>query len=335
MTPFRHVRNLGKGAFSHVCLEHDEGLDRLVAAKYLDVDWIFSTEFTEAQAMLLGSADNVVEVYSTDLTEAGDRVIRMEYLPNGSVADKYGRDPVPVTDALRIMEAACRGVEHIHAAGLLHRDIKPANLLLDDDHVVKVSDFGLACGTHEGADAPFGYYAHLPPESRSSQTITNTVGDVYALGVTAYRLLNGDRRVRGLLDGKPASNLTSRDWQPYIHRSLRQAVGNALKADPSKRIATASDFRYKLEIARPLVSWHPAPDNENKWLGQHLLNASNWQAEIVPPNPNGSNFTFEVRRQLRGKTFRKMGDSTGRFDSINGALSHAASVLQRIATTGK
>jgi serine/threonine protein kinase len=79
--------------------------------------------------MELGKHDNVVQVYSAEI-EGATPVIRMEYLEEGSVAGKFGRDALPVREALQIMEAACRGVTHIHHVGLLHRDIKPANLLL-------------------------------------------------------------------------------------------------------------------------------------------------------------------------------------------------------------
>jgi serine/threonine-protein kinase len=151
MAPFTHQRHLGRGFFGRVELEYDQGLNRLCAAKYIENTALTLNDFGEAQAMELGKHDNVVQVYSAEI-EGKTPVIRMEYLDGGSVADRYGRDAVPVLEALRIMEAACRGIEHIHGVGLLHRDIKPANLLLHPLHTVKVSDFGLACDSIDAAD---------------------------------------------------------------------------------------------------------------------------------------------------------------------------------------
>jgi serine/threonine protein kinase len=149
--------------------------------------------------MLGAEHDNVVRVYSAG-TEARIPVIRMEHLPAGSVADRYQGRPLPVADALHVLEEACRGVEALHARGVLHRDLKPANLLIGESNRIKVSDFGLACEVAKLAGAPrWGYTEHLPPEALAGTGAIDTVGgDVYALGVTLYRLLSGDGMMRSL-----------------------------------------------------------------------------------------------------------------------------------------
>src|SRR5258707_656510 len=154
--------------------------------------------------MELGKHHNVVQVYSAEI-ESATPVIRMEYLEEGSVAGQFGRDVLPVREALQIMEAACRGVTHIHHVGLLHRDIKPANLLLHPLQTVKVSDFGLVCHPVDvGSGTAMPYLAHLPPEAFADGTmaIIDVTGDVYALALTTYRLLNGDRVIRPKLDAR-------------------------------------------------------------------------------------------------------------------------------------
>lgn len=234
MAPFIYQRHLGDGFFGRVELEFDEGLNRPCAAKYIENTSFTLNDLGEAQLMELGRHDNVVQVYSAEI-EGATPVIRMEYLEEGSVAGKFGRDALPVREALQIMEAACRGVEHIHRLGLLHRDIKPANLLLHPLHTVKVSDFGLACHSvdvESGTAIP--YLAHLPPEAFADGTmaITDVTGDVYALALTMYRLLNGDRVVRPKLDVRLPVPI-EKDWKPYIHKSLRTAVTKALTPTPT------------------------------------------------------------------------------------------------------
>ncbi|MBY4403792.1 serine/threonine protein kinase [Rhodococcus fascians] len=333
MTPFNRVRELGHGFFGRVYLEYDVGLGRYCAAKYLENTGLLISDHAEAQAMLLGKSDNVVEVYSTDSDE-GTPVIRMEYLANGSVADRYGQNPAPVLEALRIMEAACRGVEHIHAMKLLHRDIKPANILLDDQHIAKVSDFGLACKAGDVEDTPIPYAAHLPPESRETGYIENTLGDVYGLGITAYRLLNGDRRVRGKLDGNATDIPALDDWLPYIHNPLRLAITKALHTDLRKRTKSADVFRHALERARPTVSWVANADGLHSWTGS-ALDGTNWKAAIKP-DKGKTKRAFTIYRQLPGKEFRASQRADFKnFSSSAMALDHAATVLQRVAAQGR
>src|SRR6266571_6217255 len=118
----------------------------------------------------------------------------MEYHQRGSLANHYGGRPGATASVVRHAEQACRGLQHLHNEGILHRDIKPANLLLSDDDVVKLSDFGLSKPVAAAGTGPaMGYIAHLPPEALVGPgEITDVTGDVFAMGVTLYRLLEGD-----------------------------------------------------------------------------------------------------------------------------------------------
>jgi serine/threonine protein kinase len=226
--PYQKQQYLGGGFFGKVWLEMDTALGRPCAAKYLEMDFVSSStkSFAEAQMMVAAEHDHVVAVYSAEL-EGKQPVIRMEYLPNGSVADNYCGNPVPVAEAIRIMEDACRGIAHLHIRGILHRDIKPANLLLTATGSVKVSDFGLSHPiANLGHASPAGYYRHVPPEAAGSGSgITSIAGDVYAAGVTAYRLLNGDQALKGIVaPGADYSGVIAKGkypdralWQPHIH----------------------------------------------------------------------------------------------------------------------
>ncbi len=262
--PYNRKACLGSGFFGEVWLEEDVALNRHCAAKYLDSARLpTGVVFAEAQVMLGAEHDNVVRVYSAD-AEAGMPVIRMEYLPAGSVADRYQGRPLPVADALHVVEEACRGVEALHARGILHRDLKPANLLIGDDNRIKVSDFGLACEIANLVGAPpWGYTEHLPPEALAGRGAIDTAGgDVYALGVTLYRLLNGDETMRAL--AAPNADVPSliaagkypdrTKWQPHIHDRLRRVTRKAMHREPARRCGSASELRHALEGVRPQVS---------------------------------------------------------------------------------
>jgi eukaryotic-like serine/threonine-protein kinase len=349
--PYERVACLGSGFSGEVWLEQDLALNRQCAAKYLNTDRIpAGLEFSEARVMLGAEHDNVVRVFSADI-EFDDRtgaelpVIRMEYLPKGSVADCHHGEPLAVAEAIHVLEEACRGVEALHARGILHRDLKPANLLIGEGGRIKVSDFGLACVVEDLPGAPpWGYTEHLPPEAFNGSGGINTVaGDVYALGVTLYRMLNGDAAMRSRVT--PESNVRAliaagkypdrTKWQPYIHDRLRRVVRKAMHCDPSHRYRSASELRHALEAVRPAMSWMPvvAAGSDMAWEAVSFSDASKCRARLSP-NSQGM-YVFELERQGPSGIFR-----ASKQDRLVGALrseilEQAACVLQRVATDGR
>jgi serine/threonine-protein kinase len=337
------VRYLGGGYFGEVWLEMDTGLKRPCAAKYLNPARLIPgvAAFAEAQAMVDAEHDNVVTVYSAGFVK-GEPVIRMEYLPDGSVEGKHSGNPAPVEETIRIMEDACRGIEHLHVSGILHRDIKPANLLITPTNSIKVSDFGLSCRTSNVAGAPpLTYLLHLPPEAASKRTgITTPAGDVYAAGVTAYRLLNGDQSLRVVVS--PGTNIHDliakgrypdrKFWLPHIHDPLRRAVKKAMHVDPNRRYADARTFRRALERVRPRVSWWPtSPATGHGWEGT-APDGTTWRA-VVEPKTNGG-FRFNIERRLLGKAWRNMRSDCLDTATEEEAIDRAHAVLSRIVMEG-
>ena len=340
--PYTRVREIGRGQFGVVRLEHDVGLGRDCAAKELDPTYLVpGHEFDEARRMIDVEDDHVVRLYSADI-ESGKPIIRMEYLPDGSVEKRFHGEPAPVLEATLVVEDACRGVEALHAGNVLHRDIKPANLLYGSKGV-KVSDFGLACVKgNPAAGAMFGYVQHLPPEALSGKGVIEDVrGDVYALGVTAYRLYNGDAMLNSALPpgtNDPTSLIIAGKFpdttkmQPHIHKSLRKVIAKALHIDPTKRFQTAAALRHALEKSRPTVSWDPGPAGSDTWSGSTPdPDGRRFHAEIVR---SGSVAEFRVQKQARPNgPFRHITADglTGTHDAVE---THAASVLQRYAEKG-
>jgi eukaryotic-like serine/threonine-protein kinase len=339
--PYKQIQCLGEGFFGKVWLEQDLGLNRPCAAKHLDPTYFSkrTNVFAEAQTMrAAGENDFVVTVYSAEL-ENNEPVIRMEYLPNGSVDDKHNGSPVPVDEAVRIMEDACRGISHLHALGILHRDIKPANLLVADSGRVKVSDFGLACELANASTAPpRSYPMHLPPESAATGTgITTVAGDIYAAGVTAYRLLNGDQTLRAVIQsGADVRDLIAKgkypdrsQWLHHVHKPLRQVIKRAMHIDPNKRYADAGKFRRALEQARPKVSWWPGlPVNGLSWEGVAIDGTAEFRA-VVEPTRRG--FRFNVERRLSGRAWRSFAADAFSATTEAEVIAHAQNVLGRIA----
>jgi serine/threonine-protein kinase len=146
---YRVERTLGRGGMAVVYLAVDEELGRPVAVKVLsgglDADDSFRARFRrEARVAARLSHPNIVRIY--DVGEGdGTLYIVMEHVPGRTLAD-VGKVSPP--EAVELIVQACAGVQHAHEAGLVHRDLKPANLLLREDGVLKIADFGIARATH-------------------------------------------------------------------------------------------------------------------------------------------------------------------------------------------
>ena len=338
------IRKLGSGYFGDVWLEKDTALDRFQATKVLRNTEYFEDRdvFTEAKAMHLAQHEHVVQVYSAEILD-GRPAIRMEYLPNGSIEDKYMGAPLPVQAALEAIGDACRGLEFLHNSDWLHRDIKPANLMLDERHKVKLSDFGLASSKEAFPEAPIGYVTHIPPESISTtKCIDSVLGDIYAMGATLYRLLNGDKLFRAPFEesenvieliekGKiPPRN----NFLPHVDDRLRRVVRKCLNVDPSSRYQSASDLRHAIERAHPKVSWSATEDEPQEgWTGSSADRASHWKAQIILTKDGQHRFQIETSKN--GGKFRAVRSETKDFDSNSNAMRHATAVLDRVARNGQ
>ncbi len=192
---YRIERALGHGGMAVVYLAHDEELNRPVAVKvlaeHLAGEESFRARFLQESRLASRlSHPNVVQVYDAGETE-GRPYIVMEYVPGDTVAQ---RGKLPYAEAVPLALQACAGLQHAHNAGLVHRDVKPANLLVREDSVLKIADFGIAHAagltrlTEHGT--VLGTAAYLSPEQAAGEDVTAAT-DIYSLGAVLYELLTG------------------------------------------------------------------------------------------------------------------------------------------------
>lgn len=273
MGDYEKERELGAGQFGVVWLAFHKGLGIRHAVKFVrEENVIDPTEFfREPQLLRQLEHPNIVKVEDAGRTADGELFIAMEYLRLGSVADRYKGRPVPLQRLKPIVCEALRGLEYAHHKGYIHRDIKPANVLIARGGNGRLSDFGLATKVDPGGTAsPQGYIAHLAPEVVSSRR-TSSLSDVYAMGVTLYRMVNGDSllpRFRSMDDYLRAieeGRYPDRDsYRVYVPKSLKRVINKAMHIDEHKRFQGAKELRVALEQTTLACSWREIVDKDSK-----------------------------------------------------------------------
>jgi serine/threonine protein kinase len=197
-------KKLGEGGMGAVYLAFDPMIEREVAIKVLPPRVASQPKaldrfLTEARATGKLNHPNVIAIYDI-AQEEGVYYIVMELVRGGSAAELIDSgDRIDWQRACQIAADASEGLAAAHAAGLVHRDIKPENLMLTDDGVVKVVDFGLAKVVDVTDRAQLGLTRagqilgtphYMSPEQFQGQAV-DARSDVYGLGATLYHLLTG------------------------------------------------------------------------------------------------------------------------------------------------
>ncbi|MFJ8430078.1 Stk1 family PASTA domain-containing Ser/Thr kinase [Kitasatospora sp. NPDC094019] len=205
---YRVERRIAAGGMSTVYRGTDTRLDRVVALKVMHPSLAGDAAFTarfirEAKAVARLAHPNVVNVFDQGADD-GHVFLAMEYVPGGTLRDLLSdRGALSIRAALDILEPVLAALGAAHRAGLVHRDVKPENVLITDDGLVKVADFGLVrvLNAADGAASSagptggtvLGTVSYLAPEQIRPGADTDRRVDVYAAGILLYEMLTGAR----------------------------------------------------------------------------------------------------------------------------------------------
>jgi serine/threonine-protein kinase len=253
---------LGVGGMSTVHLAFDSRLERYVAVKllaeHLADDPTFVSRFRrEALAAARLVHPNIVQVFDFGFDSGSHQhFIVMEHVPGNSCAELL-RDHghLGVNQSVGIVTQACRGLDYAHRNGVVHRDVKPGNLLVSDQDVVKLADFGIARATDQSSitqvGSVLGTAAYLSPEQARGDE-AGPQADLYSLGVVSYQLIAG----RLPYEASSLSELALKQQRerplpldevvPETPHALAQAVAGALAIDPRSRPEEAMQFAAEL-----------------------------------------------------------------------------------------
>ena len=255
---------LGRGGMGVVYLARQPDLERIVVLKTLrrdlDADEAEQEErfVREAQAAAALHHPNVVGVYDA-FRWRGGRYIAQEYVDGVDAECALQRTgPFPPRLAALVVLEVVRGLEEIHARGLVHRDLKPDNLLLGRRGEAKIADFGVALDLKAQSLTRTGVTIGTPTYMSPEQLLGAKLdfrSDLFAVGVVAYVLLTGELPF-GAADAEEApltarieagSFAPVRSRAPGTPRGLSRIVKRCLRAQPKDRFPSTAALRRALE----------------------------------------------------------------------------------------
>lgn len=258
---FAELVEIGSGGSGIVYSAVQTGLNRLVAIKVFrpfresQFSSLLKRRFDQ-ECEVLGQLkhQNIVQVFLNGECEYPDGrrapFFVMEYVGGKDLRVRIEKGTVPLSDAKPIMEQICSGVSAAHRLGILHRDIKPENVLLDENGVCKVSDFGNARNLYLSqrltSQAPsMGTRGYIAPEVLKGMA-GDERADVYACGIVLYELLTGEVPRANC---KPVSKVCA-----DVDESWDRLIVAAIADDPAERFPSVEDFGKALLSPTVLTS---------------------------------------------------------------------------------
>lgn len=260
---YRIVARLGAGGMGEVYLAEDANLERRVALKIilseLAGDESRVRRFVqEAKAASALNHPNILTVHEIGELD-GSRYIVTEYIKGETLRDRLSTGTLSLRETLDVTLQVAAALSAAHNAGIVHRDIKPENIMIRDDGIVKILDFGLVKLTEnkreisDSNDATrvktdpgmiMGTAAYMSPEqARGKDTDART--DVWSLGCVLYEMLAGESPFAGETANDSIAAILTKDPAPLpaeVPYELHKFLRRALQKKPDDRYQTVKDF---------------------------------------------------------------------------------------------
>ena len=256
------IKTIGEGGMANVYLANDTILDRKVAIKVLRGDLSNDEKFIrrfqrEALSVSNLSHPNIVEVYDVG-EEDGQYYIVMEYIEGKTLKQLLKkRETLTLPEVIDIMLQLTDGLAHAHESYIIHRDIKPQNIMILDNGLVKITDFGIAMALNATqltqTNSVMGSVHYLPPEQANGKSAT-VKSDIYSLGILMYELITGsvpfkgDNAVEIALKHMKEKIPSIRKQNPTIPQSVENIVIKATAKNPRNRYDSVKEMHNDLEV---------------------------------------------------------------------------------------
>ena len=253
---YQIIKTIGEGGMANVYLAYDTILDRNVAVKVLRGDLASDEKFVrrfqrEALSASSLSHPNIVEVYDVG-EDNGLYYIVMEYIEGKHLKQLLKkRGTLTVRETVDILLQLTDGMSAAHDSYIIHRDIKPQNIMILENGLIKITDFGIAMALNATqltqTNSVMGSVHYLPPEQAMGKGAT-IQSDVYSMGILMYELLTGSVPFKG--DNAVEIALKHiKESVPYV-KSINNTIPNSV-ANIVKR-ATAKNLKNRYADAREM-----------------------------------------------------------------------------------
>jgi serine/threonine-protein kinase len=271
--PYEILGPLGAGGMGEVYRARDGKLGRDVAIKVLPAAFATDAERLarfrrEAQVLAALNHNHIAAIYGLE-ESGGLEALVLELVPGETLAERLGKGPLPLDEALEIARQIAEALEAAHERGIVHRDLKPTNVKLTPEGKVKVLDFGLAKALTGDASSPdvstsptltaqatqagivIGTAAYMSPEQARGKQVDKRA-DIWAWGCVLYEMLTGKRAFQGetVSDTLAAVLRAEIDWAalPAVTpASVRRVLKRCLDRDTRTRFHDIADVRIEME----------------------------------------------------------------------------------------
>ncbi|MEP6719625.1 MAG: protein kinase, partial [bacterium] len=270
---YRILKKLGEGGMGQVYLAEDLNLGRQVAIKVLSHELTDNPDHLrrferEARAASALNHPNILTVY--EIGEAdGAHFIATEFIEGESLSHRMHRGPIELAEVLDIGIQIASALAAAHEAKIVHRDIKRDNIMVREDHLVKVLDFGLAKVAQEEAPEVdsegvtkallkttpglvMGTAEYMSPEQARGQEVDERT-DIWSLGVVLYRMVTRHAPFKGGTMSDVIASILKTDPPPLVNeaepvpRQLEQIISKALRKNREDRYQHIKDLLIDLK----------------------------------------------------------------------------------------
>jgi tRNA A-37 threonylcarbamoyl transferase component Bud32/dienelactone hydrolase len=279
---YRILDKLGQGGMGEVYRAEDTRLRRIVAIKALRAD---RQRGDQARLRLLQEArvasslnhPNIVQIHELESHGGADYIV-MEFVAGRTLAQILTERQLSVDESISLASQMASALAAAHAVGIVHRDIKPANVVIAENGLAKILDFGLAklnepaassettlsAGPQTTAGTILGTVAYMSPEQAEGKAL-DARSDIFSFGAVFYEMLTGRRAFEGgstisvlsriLRDTPTPVGILRADVRPDVAR----IVSRCLEKDPQNRYSSGSDLSHDLEACRKPAGGRKSP----------------------------------------------------------------------------
>lgn len=258
---YQIIKSIGEGGMANVYLAYDTILDRNVAIKILRGDLANDEKFVrrfQREALSASSLNhpNIVEVYDVG-EDNGDYYIVMEYIEGKHLKDLIKkRGKLTTSEVVDIMMQITDGMSVAHDSYIIHRDIKPQNIMILENGLVKITDFGIAMAMNATqltqTNSVMGSVHYIPPEQASGKG-SSLQSDIYSMGILMYELLTGKLPYKGenaveiALKHLKEPFPDIKEELPNIPNSIENIIYKATAKNPKNRYTDAREMHEDLK----------------------------------------------------------------------------------------